>query len=334
MRLNSADGPLVAIATPVYNGEAFLAETMACVQAQTYGNLVHIVVDNASTDATSEIIARFMKGRVPVFLTRNQETLPVAKNWTLAAACVPREAKYFQILCADDLLHHTAVEKMVALAESDPSVELVGCAYYRGDHLHPVGLPRGQNVFDGAAIASAFLSKRSNDVPHSHGLFRRHDVDFEQDFYEFPHASYDTDACLRALSRGKFGFVHEPLYTFRIHAGQLSNMILGKNRSSVLDSLLEIKRWAPKVMRQEEAEACLRLHLRVVYRYMLAWRALGRRDLYERHRRELKDLGVRPNLFDYLQCVIEWPVIELLDRWARISQRRTWQATEHQDDAA
>ena len=39
--------PLVAIATPVYNGAEYLADTMACVQAQTYPNLVHCVLDNA-----------------------------------------------------------------------------------------------------------------------------------------------------------------------------------------------------------------------------------------------------------------------------------------------
>src|ERR1700731_169502 len=50
------DPPLVAITTPVYNGERYLGETMACVQAQTYPNLVHLVVDNASTDRSAEII--------------------------------------------------------------------------------------------------------------------------------------------------------------------------------------------------------------------------------------------------------------------------------------
>ena len=61
--------PLVAILTPVYNWASFLAETMACVQAQTYPNLVHIVLDNASTDATPEIINRYSGGRVPILTT-------------------------------------------------------------------------------------------------------------------------------------------------------------------------------------------------------------------------------------------------------------------------
>ena len=46
---------LVAVLTPVYNGARFLRETMECVQASDYTNMVHVILDNASTDATPEI---------------------------------------------------------------------------------------------------------------------------------------------------------------------------------------------------------------------------------------------------------------------------------------
>ncbi len=36
--------PLVAIVTPVYNGNPWLVRTLASVQAQTYPNLVHVVL--------------------------------------------------------------------------------------------------------------------------------------------------------------------------------------------------------------------------------------------------------------------------------------------------
>ena len=43
--------PTVAVVTPVYNGAKFLREAMLSVQAQTYPNLVHFVLDNASPRA-------------------------------------------------------------------------------------------------------------------------------------------------------------------------------------------------------------------------------------------------------------------------------------------
>jgi glycosyltransferase involved in cell wall biosynthesis len=67
---------LAAICTPVYNGQKYLAETLECVQAQTYPNLVHVILDNASKDSTPEIIERFKGGRVPLLVSRNPETVP------------------------------------------------------------------------------------------------------------------------------------------------------------------------------------------------------------------------------------------------------------------
>ena len=67
----SDTAPLVAIVTPVYNGEQYLAEAMESVQAQTYPNLVHVILDNASTDRTAEIIESFRGRKVPLLVGRN-----------------------------------------------------------------------------------------------------------------------------------------------------------------------------------------------------------------------------------------------------------------------
>ena len=66
--------PLVAVVTPVYNGGRYLAETLASVQAQTYPRLIHVVLDNASTDATPELIEQAHGGRVPILARRNPKT--------------------------------------------------------------------------------------------------------------------------------------------------------------------------------------------------------------------------------------------------------------------
>lgn len=303
---------LAAVVTPVYNGAEYLEQTMACVQAQSYRPLLHVVVDNASTDDTPNIIRRFANGRVPVRTSRNRETLPVGKNWSLAASLVPREAKYFQILCADDLLRPDAVEKMVAVAESDPAVELVGSLQRRGTRLKKSALRTERSTFDGAEVARAFLQKRSDDIPHAFGLFRRHESDFEGDFFDLPNLCLDTDACLRALCRGKFGFVHEPLHEFRLHEAQLSRAALWIGRRNVWEPLTLIDRWARHVMPADEAADCFNRHLRVVYRYMLAWRLTGKSEVLARYRALLAERGIRPGFGDYARSVLEWPLIKLL----------------------
>src|SRR5262245_45766793 len=118
--------PLVAVVTPVYNGGEYLEEAMDAVQAQTYPNLVHVVLDNASTDGTANVIARNKGRRIPIVTARNDELLPVCRNWNAALRLAPVEAKYLRILCADDSMGADCIQRMVAVAEMDNDILLVG----------------------------------------------------------------------------------------------------------------------------------------------------------------------------------------------------------------
>ncbi|MEL7454730.1 MAG: glycosyltransferase family A protein, partial [Pseudomonadota bacterium] len=81
--------PKVAVLTPVYNGEAYLRETLESVQAQTYANLVHVVVNNACTDGTADILADFEDARVPVIVIHHKTLLPQMENWNSAFSGMP-----------------------------------------------------------------------------------------------------------------------------------------------------------------------------------------------------------------------------------------------------
>lgn len=93
--MTAEDVPLITIVTPVYNGARYLRETMECVQAQTYPNLVHVVLDNASTDETPQIIESFKGRRVPILTARNFDIIPQQANWEKAIRLTPSGAAYF-----------------------------------------------------------------------------------------------------------------------------------------------------------------------------------------------------------------------------------------------
>ena len=53
--------PLVSVIIPAYNCEAFIAETLQSVLAQTFADFEVIVVDDASNDATPQILQQFAR---------------------------------------------------------------------------------------------------------------------------------------------------------------------------------------------------------------------------------------------------------------------------------
>ena len=64
---------------PVYNGAAYIAESIESVLAQTYGDFRLIVSDNCSTDNTEDIVRSFSDRRLTY--VRNARNLGVVGNF-------------------------------------------------------------------------------------------------------------------------------------------------------------------------------------------------------------------------------------------------------------
>ena len=56
-RTSYRSGPRLTVGVPVYNGEAYLGETLESLLGQTFEDFELVISDNASTDGTPEIAA-------------------------------------------------------------------------------------------------------------------------------------------------------------------------------------------------------------------------------------------------------------------------------------
>jgi glycosyltransferase involved in cell wall biosynthesis len=111
--------PLVSVIIPVYNGAAYLRETMDSVLAQDYAPLEVLVVDDGSPDNSREILETY-KDRVTILSQPNQG-VAVARNTGLRSA----RGTYVTFLDQDDLWSRDKTTKQVARLEADPDVVYV-----------------------------------------------------------------------------------------------------------------------------------------------------------------------------------------------------------------
>jgi len=103
--------PLVSIITPAKNRAALLRETICSVLVQSYPNWEMLIIDDASTDNTVDMLKEFSSEKRIIYQQRKGETggAQVCRNQGIEMA----NGKYLILLDSDDLLTETCLEKRV-----------------------------------------------------------------------------------------------------------------------------------------------------------------------------------------------------------------------------
>jgi glycosyltransferase involved in cell wall biosynthesis len=116
----SASGePRVSVVIPVHNGEAYLAEAIDSVLAQSYRAFEIVIVDDGSTDTSARVIERF-GASVRAFHQQNSGT-GAARNRGVRAA----RGELLAFLDQDDLWDSAKLESQVGVLDAQPAVEAV-----------------------------------------------------------------------------------------------------------------------------------------------------------------------------------------------------------------
>ena len=307
----------VYVLTPVYNGAEYLREAMDSVQAQTWSNLEHIVIDNASTDATADILAEYSDARVPVHVVRNETLLPQIENWNKAVDELPEDADWFRILCADDTMTNNFVEKCVELGSSDKSIGIVACKIDMGFEIHHSDWPLDQSIYDGREAIRRFLTNDGNVIA-PHVFYRREAIPHGKPFFDNTVIGFDTDAVLRTYCDWKLGFVHEVLAMNRVHEDSVSSKLIEPKRLYLFDWYQFLHRYGEFGLGEQNCQNRLRKFRRhYLWRLMRVSMQNKNMTVYREHAARLKTLDAQPTLKDVAD-VISNRLLEqvgLRERW-------------------
>src|SRR5215831_612931 len=97
--------PLVSVIIPSYNSKQFVTQAIQSARSQSYPSIEIILIDDGSTDGTSELMSEFERLNVKYIKQNNAGASP-ARNTGIALA----QGEFVQFLDADDVLHPGKIE--------------------------------------------------------------------------------------------------------------------------------------------------------------------------------------------------------------------------------
>jgi glycosyltransferase involved in cell wall biosynthesis len=283
--------PHVTVLTPVYNGEAYIAECIESVIAQRYKNWDYVIVNNCSTDKTLDIATRYANEDPRIRIVNNATFVEVIENHNIAFAALSPESKYCKIVSADDWVYPECLERLVDVAETHPSVGIVGSYGITNNGIRVCDVPLGDEVFSGESICRMhLLGSRVLSAPTS-VLYRADLVRARRPFFTETAPSADIHASFEVLQHSDFGFVHQILCFERIHEESVSSTLVTFN-SFLVDRLNFVVTFGPVFLSSEERDYRLKELLSSYYDY-LADRTIhfADRRFWKYHRGRLAKLG-------------------------------------------
>lgn len=121
------NNPFVTIFMAVYNVEKFLEESIESILNQTYKNFELLIVNDASTDTSTEILLRYEKKDKRIRIIHNEinRGIPYTRNIGLKEA----KGKYIAIMDSDDIALSNRIEKQVIYMENNLEIDVIGTDY-------------------------------------------------------------------------------------------------------------------------------------------------------------------------------------------------------------
>jgi len=250
--------PTVSVIIPTHNRSALLQRAMASVLCQTFRDLELVVVDDASSDDTSEIVAKFGDSRVKYIRQATNHGPSIARNTGISHS----SGQYIAFLDDDDEWMPEKLQRQLPRLDSSP--RKVGVLYTTSlavDGRSGKCLSRYTAKVKGDVLESMLL--HGAVAPTSTFLCRRECFD-KVGLFD-PSLSYgeDFDMWLRIARDFEFDYIDEPLVRYTLPHTNVSS--LSRKYNAVIRGIeTTLDRYHDVFVRHAGAHALAHVRLGVV----------------------------------------------------------------------
>lgn len=208
----------ISVVIPIYNGEEFIEKNLIILCRQTLEEIEYVLVNDASTDNTINILYAFKQAfpdKVVVVNSEKNRGPGGARNLGINFA----NGEYIGFMDCDDVVHSTMFEKLYKEAKLG-DYDIVSCSIYDKENdkvLAPIKIKGILNDEKKYALATNILYVYNKIFKKS--LLEKMSFHFrEKTKWE------DTDFTIEAILRAeKVSVVDECLYYYADNANSLSN---------------------------------------------------------------------------------------------------------------
>jgi len=291
--MNRESDPLVSVIVPLYNCAEFLPECLESLLSQTYKNWNCVIANNCSTDGSQEIAYKYAAVDSRIRVHENQQFLKAVSNFNSGLRQISSDSKYCKIIFSDDWLFPECLEMMVAVAEANSSVGIVGAYGLQGRKVMWTGLPYPSACVSGRDIVRKFYLEDVYVFGTSTSLLFRSDLVRSRDpFFNESNLHSDTEACIELLNSCDFGFVNQVLTYTRVRPKSLTTFS-AEMHTTVAGRLHELVKYGPNFLATDEIHFCIERKLNEYYRF-LARNLVRRRgkDFWNYHEKKLTETGL------------------------------------------
>ncbi|WP_096779595.1 glycosyltransferase family 2 protein [Zobellella denitrificans] len=229
--------PLVTVAVPVFNHEAYVEKTILSILNQTYNNIKLVVIDDGSSDNSVEVIKELNERFDFVFVSQENRGCAATLNRAIREFS---EGKYFSISASDDYWAPDKIEKQVAYMEKNEDVPFAYNKNYfvdEDDRILERETEMANSNLKGGEVFNELIFQKFHPLPGY--IFRRDLFDDEEvGLYKEGIWTEDFYLNLKIAKKYKIGFIDDYLSYYRYPSNfndKLKNIRISEGHKFCID---------------------------------------------------------------------------------------------------
>jgi glycosyltransferase involved in cell wall biosynthesis len=228
------ENPLISIIVSCYNHESFVGEALDGVLSQTYAPLDIVILDDCSTDRTSDIIRAKLANhpdRTDVRFIRNETNIGMRANSELGLSLT--RGSFVSIVCGDDILLPDMISEVAKVWQEENVSMVITNAIYIDEESQLLD----RTFRDPQVRADDSFETLARDGANACCFGPCNN--FERELYDtfgWPPASLEAidiiaPFCAYLLKGARF--IEKPLFKYRVHSRNTSHSLIAEQLKGI-----------------------------------------------------------------------------------------------------